>query len=89
MLNRIFNKVDSTVIVNINESVHEIVPIIQQLVLNPEYLSTVKGAWLEGLINLEVDLCHQQVVPLLEMEEVKVEFGCHLEVRVEIEHEAH
>ncbi|GJY53703.1 hypothetical protein Tco_0445367 [Tanacetum coccineum] len=32
--------VNSTVIVNINDSVHEIVPIIQQLVLNPEYLST-------------------------------------------------
>ncbi|GJT06559.1 hypothetical protein Tco_0841021 [Tanacetum coccineum] len=40
MLNRIFNNADSTVIVNINDSVHEIVPIIQQLVLNPEYLST-------------------------------------------------
>ncbi|GKE14446.1 hypothetical protein Tco_1422023, partial [Tanacetum coccineum] len=33
---RIFNNADSTVIVNINDSVHEIVPIIQQLVLNPE-----------------------------------------------------
>ncbi|GKA93126.1 gag-pol polyprotein [Tanacetum coccineum] len=49
----------------------------------------VKGSWLEGLINLGVDLCHQQVVPSLERDEVEVEFGCHLEVRVEIEHEAH
>ncbi|GJX57229.1 hypothetical protein Tco_0287126 [Tanacetum coccineum] len=49
----------------------------------------VKGAWLEGLINIGVDLCHQQVVPSLERKEVDVEFGCHLEVRVKIEHEAH
>ncbi|GJZ85396.1 ribonuclease H-like domain-containing protein, partial [Tanacetum coccineum] len=49
----------------------------------------VKGAWLEGLINLGVDLCHQQAFLYLEMEEVEVEFGCHLKVRVEIEHEAH
>ncbi|GJY16983.1 hypothetical protein Tco_0387405 [Tanacetum coccineum] len=44
----------------------------------------VKGAWLEGLINLRVDLCHQQVVPLLERKEVEVEFGCHLNVRARI-----
>ncbi|GJY21278.1 hypothetical protein Tco_0393844 [Tanacetum coccineum] len=49
----------------------------------------VKGTWLEGLINLGVDLCHQQVVSSLERDEVEVKFGCHLEVRVEIEHEAH
>ncbi|GJR85996.1 hypothetical protein Tco_0210007 [Tanacetum coccineum] len=39
-----------------------------------------------GLIDLGVDLCHQQVVLLLEREEV--EFGYHLEVMLEIEHEA-
>ncbi|GKB47247.1 hypothetical protein Tco_0898000 [Tanacetum coccineum] len=41
------------------------------------------------VVDLGVDLCHQQVVPLLEREEVEVEFGCHLEVTLEIEHEAH
>ncbi|GJX55302.1 hypothetical protein Tco_0285199 [Tanacetum coccineum] len=35
----------------------------------------VKGAWLEGLINLGVDLSHPQVVPSLEREEVEVVFG--------------
>ncbi|GKA75243.1 hypothetical protein Tco_0781621 [Tanacetum coccineum] len=49
----------------------------------------VKGAWLEALINIKVDLCHQQVVPSLEREEVEAEFGCHLAMRVEIEHEAY
>ncbi|GKA26779.1 hypothetical protein Tco_0712888 [Tanacetum coccineum] len=34
-----------------------------------------KGAWLEGLINLGVDLSHPQVVPWLEREEVEVVLG--------------
>ncbi|GKC82661.1 hypothetical protein Tco_1138378, partial [Tanacetum coccineum] len=35
----------------------------------------VKGAWLEGLINLGVDLSHQQVIPSLEKGEVEVVLG--------------
>nr|GEU73344.1 hypothetical protein [Tanacetum cinerariifolium] len=58
-----------------------------QVVMKKWYI--MKGAWLEGLRNLGVDLCHQQVVSSLEREEVEVGFGCHLEVRVEIEHQAH
>ncbi|GJS01386.1 retrovirus-related pol polyprotein from transposon TNT 1-94 [Tanacetum coccineum] len=35
----------------------------------------VKGAWLEGLINLGVDLSHQPVIPSLERGEVEVVLG--------------
>ncbi|GJW89282.1 hypothetical protein Tco_0164622 [Tanacetum coccineum] len=35
----------------------------------------VKGAWLEGLINLRVDLSDPQVVPSLEREEVELVLG--------------
>ncbi|GJZ30531.1 hypothetical protein Tco_0575578, partial [Tanacetum coccineum] len=61
----------------LEDSLVELEVVVVGKVMKEWYI--VKGAWLEGLINLGVDLCHQQLIPSLEREEVEVKFCCHLE----------